>query len=443
MIECDADFIENSGGSGVPYDSLRGGIAFYFEDLLRPHIQELLALHRSDDPAVFAMRFHGRGDLPVRAMAEQLGCRQKAVKKLPVLSAFNLLYTPLALEQSSGERAAAYKASFMSGTRAMDLSGGLGVDAMFLARTFRDVVYCERDPLLCAMVEHNLQASGVGNVQVRNGESIGLLAAYPDDAFDWIFVDPARREEGRRSIALDAASPDVVASHDLLLRHAQRVCIKASPALEISGLKRLLPALQSIVVVSVDRECKEILLLLDRACSSDGFVQVKAVCLHADSEEMSEVAGGGEAQRVVGSAVKGFLYEPDPAIIKARLSAVLARDSGLEFVNRSVDYLTADVVIDGFPGRMFRVVECIAYKPKSFRAFLERHGVRGASIQRRDFPLSAEELRKKYRLVESERAFLFFTRDAAGHPVCIYALRCFPGDEAVPSVPDRNAVPEC
>jgi hypothetical protein len=67
----------------------------------------------------------------------------------------------------------------------------------------------------------------------------------------WIYVDPARREEGRRSIALEVASPDVVASHDLLLRHAQRICIKASPALEISGLKKLLPALY---VVSVDRD---------------------------------------------------------------------------------------------------------------------------------------------------------------------------------------------
>ncbi len=331
----------------------------------------------------------------------------------------------------------------MSGKRALDLSGGLGVDTMFLARTFQEVVYCERDSLLCAVVEHNLKVSGVANVQVKNGESISLLAEYPDDSFDWIFVDPARREEGHRSIALEAASPDVVASHDLLLRHAERVCIKASPALEISGLKKLLPALHTIIVVSVDRECKEILLLLERAYPSDGPVQVKAVCLNADSEEITEVVGSSDAPRVVGTAVNEYLYEPDPAIIKARLSAVLARDSGLQFVNKSVDYLTADRKIEAFPGRSFRVVECVPYKPKSFRAFLERHAIAGASIQRRDFPLSAEELRKKYRLLENERAFLFFTRDAMGHPLCIYVLRCFPGDEAAPFVPDRSAAPEC
>jgi hypothetical protein len=96
-----------------------------FQHLLQLEIQALLALHCSDYPAAFAMQFHGRTELPVRAMAEQLACRQKAVKKLPTFSQHNLLYTPLALEQSSGERTPAYKASFMSGKRVLGLSGSL------------------------------------------------------------------------------------------------------------------------------------------------------------------------------------------------------------------------------------------------------------------------------------------------------------------------------
>ncbi len=39
--------------------------------------------------------------------------------------------------------------------------------------------------------------------------------------------------------------------------------------------------------------------------------------------------------------------------------------------------------------------ERVPYKPKSFRDFLERHDIIGASIQRRDLLLSVEELRKK------------------------------------------------
>ena len=406
--------------------------------LLQPDIQKLLILHHSDEPAAFAMQFHAHKDLPVRAIAEQLACRQKAVKKLPKLSQHNLLYAPLALEQASGERTAEYKSMLMSGMRVIDLSGGLGVDTMFFAKVFHEVVYGERDPLLCAVLEHNLKQCGISNVQVNHGESIELLSSYPDDFFDWIFVDPARREEGRRSIALEAASPDVVAFHDMMVRKAKQVCIKASPALEISGLKKLLPALHTIIVVSVDRECKETLLLLERSALLKP-VTVKAVCLTSLSEGVTEVEGDGDIERTIASSVKEYVYEPDPAIIKTKLASRLARDFGFEFVNKSVDYLTSERLVEHFPGRTFRMIECVLYKPKSFRTFLDRHHIVGASIQRRDFPLSPEELRKKYRLLENERAFLFFTRDATGHPLCIYALRSFPGDEEAPSAQYRNA----
>jgi len=99
--------------------------------LLLPENLALLEEPGSDDPADFAMRFQGRKDIPARAIAEQIACRRKAVKKLPMLSLHGLLYTSLALEQASGEAAAAYKASIMNGERAIDLTGGLGVDTIF------------------------------------------------------------------------------------------------------------------------------------------------------------------------------------------------------------------------------------------------------------------------------------------------------------------------
>ncbi len=412
-------------------------------NLLQPNVQELLAKHSADNPAAFAMQLHGRKELSIRAMAEQLACRQKAVKKLPKLLRHTLIYTPLALEQASGERTAAYKALLMSGKRAIDLSGGLGIDSIAMAQMFQEVVYCERDLLLCEVVTHNLNVLGITNVAVNHGDSLTLLESFMDDYFDWIFVDPARREQGQRSIALESTSPDVVACHNLLLQKAQSVCIKASPALEISGLKRLLPSLQQVTVVSVDRECKEILLLLERNEPTDKPVTVKAVCLSSDSEKVIEIIGDGNADKVVATSVNEYLYEPDPAIIKARLSAVLAKHHNLEFVNQTVDYLTSNQKIEQFPGRTFHVVECIPYKPKSFKAFLQRHSIIEASIQRRDFPISAEELRKKYRLREDERAFLFFSKDSSAQPICIYAIRCFPGDEAALFAQSRSAVLEC
>ncbi|NTU96665.1 MAG: hypothetical protein HGA62_02485 [Chlorobiaceae bacterium] len=413
--------------------------------LADPEFQAFIYLHRDDDPVAFAMQFHDRKELPVRAIAEQLACRRKAVKKLPKLSYGNMLYSTLALEQASGECTAAYKASFMSGQRIIDMSGGLGVDTMFFARIFKQVIYCERDEVLCALMAHNLEMNGLSNVEIVHAESPGYLASCPDDYFDWIYVDPSRREQGRRSIGLQASSPDVVACHDLLLRKARRVCIKASPALELSALHLQLPSLSSMIVVSVDLECREILLLLDRERKSDSPIAVRAACLKSGSEEKTEIDGDGEVPKIVADSLKACFYEPDPAIIKAKLTPRLARVSGLEFVNKRVDYLTGDRMIRSFPGKMFRIVESVPYKPKSFLAFIEKHrlDVTGASVQRRDFPLSPDEIRRKYRLKENERAFLFFTKDSSGGFFCIYGIRCFPSGGEVPSGQGQNEAPGC
>jgi hypothetical protein len=381
--------------------------------LLDPQVLALIDAHAGDDPAAFAMRFHGRSDLPVRAMAEQIACRKKAAVKLPSLARFPLLYTRLALEQASGERAAKWKASLMQGRRAIDLTGGLGIDTLFLARRFDEVVSCERDEPLARLAEANRCVMGVTNVETRIGDSEELLARYADDSFDWLFVDPARREHGGRSAGLQQSSPDVVRLHDLMLRKAAKVCIKASPALEISGLETLIPALSEVIVLSVDGECKEVLLLLDREREAGRKPEVHAVCLGNVPFEIASDADG-DAGKIIAETPGAWLYEPDAAIIKARLTSELARQLHLEFLNHSVDYLTSAHRVEPFPGRSFRIEEYRPFRPKSFRKELAELGITNAAIQRRDFPLSVEELRKRYRIGESSERFLFFTKDASG-----------------------------
>jgi hypothetical protein len=390
--------------------------------LIDPVIRSVIAAHRNDDPGAFAMKYHARTDLPVREIAEQIGCIRKADKKLPSLSQFPLIYTRLALEQASGERAAAYKASLMSGRRIIDLTGGLGIDSIFLSDSFESVVYCERDPVLAELFSWNLKTLGIGNVEIRTGDSRDILETYQDDWFDWIFVDPARREHGGRSVGLETTSPDVVRFHDIMLKKAPKVCIKASPALEISSASRQLPALATVTVVSVKRECKEILLMLDRNRAPGLPLTIRAVCLD-EKDFMLEASAGERYPRTVADVPCRYLYEPDPAIIKAKLTARLAADFRFSFINASVDYLTSDRYLDTFPGRFFHVIDTVKFKPKKFQAFLESHAISEAGIQRRDFPLAPEEIRKRYGLKESSENFLFFTRNNAGELIAVYCKK--------------------
>ena len=391
--------------------------------LLDPKVQELIHRHAGDDPAAFSMKSHDRKDLPVRAIAEQIACRRKALKKLPELSRRNLLYTALSLEQASGERAAVYKSGLegMAGKKMMDMSGGLGIDTIFFSRRFDEVVYVERDTVLAEVAAYNFRELGISNVSVIQGDSIAVLESCPDNSFDMIYVDPSRRKKGRRSAALEAGCPNVASLQDLLLRKARRFCVKASPAMETSNLRDKLASLSMVLVLSVDRECKEVLLFCDRKKVQTDVV-IKAVCLDGKGETVVE-SGAENMVRGVAGTVGPFMYEPDPAIIKARLTAVLADRCGLQFINPAVDYLTSEMMIEHFPGRSFKVFATFPYKPRELKSFLKERNIDAASILRRDFPLSPEDIRRLFRLKESDAVYLFFTRSAAGQLLCICGRR--------------------
>ncbi len=393
--------------------------------LLEPKVWDWIEQHGKDDPAAFALKHHGRSDLPVRAIAEQIACRRKAAKKLPTLSLRQLLYTKLSLEQASGERTARYKSGLegVAGKKMLDMTGGLGIDSIFFARRFEEVLYVERDDVLAGIASHNFRELGINNITVIRGDSRELLESSSDGAFEWIFLDPARREKGKRSVALGETEPNVVELHDLLLRKAGKFCVKASPALEISTIRETLPSLSRVLVLSVDRECKETVLFCERGGQPAAEVVIEAVCLGAENETV--VASGGDrvSRRFIADRVGKYFYEPDPAIIKARLSEVLAQQHEMRFINPQVDYLTSDRKVSPFPGKVFRVKESLPYKPKKFPHFLKRAGITAASVQRRDFPLSSDQIRRIYSLKENVGRHLFFSRDLYGRLLCIYCDR--------------------
>ena len=392
--------------------------------LLDPETKGLIEKHIEENPATFALKYHKTVDMPVRAVAEQIACRRKAAKKLPELSRRNLLYTSLSLEQASGERTAAYKSGLegMAGKKMLDMTGGLGIDAVFFSSRFEEVVYVERDEVLAKIAAHNFREIGVDNITVVRGDSSSVLEAFPDDTFDWIYLDPARREKGTRSVALEEARPNVVALHNLLLQKAKKFCVKASPALEISVLSERLPLLSEVIVLSVERECREILLICERERNAPAGV-VKAACLRAGTETVVSSGEGEVPRKIITGDIGKYFYEPDPAIIKARLTEVLAMQQDLRFINSRVDYLTSERKIVSFPGRVFRVRTSMLYRPKTFRRFLKDSGITEAGIQRRDFPLSPDEIRRMYRLKESDRLFIFFSKDFKGRLLCLFCER--------------------
>ncbi|MCU7496582.1 MAG: hypothetical protein HF314_05950 [Ignavibacteria bacterium] len=397
------------------------------EELLKDGAKDFIRLHAHEDPDLLALKFRGNGLLPVRAIAEEIRCMKKAAVKLPELSKYGLLYEKTSLEQASSEFTARYKAGLCKGDRIIDLTGGLGIDDIFFSGSFREVFYCEKNSILVDIFRHNLARLGIGNIRINEGDSTEMLKSFPKGYFDLIYADPARRDESRRFIGLKSCSPDVVEILPLMLEKSQRVLIKASPAIEIEEVKKQFgPCLKEFTVVSLDNECKEVLLFLEKdAAAPEGEPIIKSVLLDSATGSVRIYSGKSSLkdERKVSPEILHFLYEPEGSLIKARLTKSIAEEYSLFFVNRNIDYLTSNQLKSDFPGRAFEVKNVLPYKAKEIKRYLLKEGIVSANLSRRDFPDSPEKIRKILNLKDGGDDYLFFTKNNSGKPVVIFCKK--------------------
>ncbi|MGM0443775.1 MAG: class I SAM-dependent methyltransferase [Fibrobacterota bacterium] len=361
------------------------------------------------------------------AAAEQLACRKRCLRKHPRLGTAGLLAESSLLEQSTAEAVARARTALISGASLFDATGGLGVDSLAFARRFSRVTYAEIDPVRCALFRANCEILGAGaGIDIVCGDSMDHLA-QSSRTYDWIFVDPARRSRtGKRRIELTQWEPDIIAHETLLLsRVAAGVAVKIAPAFDVTRLRTLLPRIDSVTAISLGGEVKELLVLL-RSAAEHTDCRLGALCLDAAGNEIYRCEHGAEAWASTPAAPQEalpVLCEPDGALIKMGLTGVIAREFGLYSFNLSGVFLQAPRPIAGFPGRQFRVVAAFVWSRKAFKAYLRRKNISRASLIRRDFPLSPQEIRRRFSLGESAKTFFIFTRDNTQRKVVLHGER--------------------
>lgn len=395
-----------------------------FLELLKEKTRAFIRAHRAENPDTFALKYGSDKSLPIRAVAEQIRCIKKAGIKLPALSRKELIYEKTALEQSSSELTAEFKSTLIRGKRLIDMTGGLGIDVLYFSDNFEEIIYCDQNVLLTEIFEYNLAQTGKRNISIRTGDSLEILGSFPADYFDWIYADPARRNSQQRFIGLQNCSPNVIEHISLMFQKTRNILIKVSPAIEIEEVKKQLPFITDFIVVSVDNECREILLILQKG-SAAAQPLVKAVLIDSHTGKHRTFAGQNSVKQIsnISPGVLNYFYEPDAAIIKSRLSKQIAVDYSLLFVNKSVDYLTADELHIDFPGRVFSVRKALIYNKKRLKAYLNNNNVVSANIARRDFPDPPDKLRHMLNLKDGGTDYLFFTKDSGGSLIVIHAVK--------------------
>jgi hypothetical protein len=130
-----------------------------------------------------------------------------------------------------------------------------------------------------------------------------------------------------------------------------------------------------------------------------------------------ELTGSGVAAAAVGP-VGAFLYDPDPAVVRAHLVAEFADTVGGRLADPSIAYVYTDEPVDTPYARRLTVTDVLPFSLKRLRALLRERGVGRLEIRKRGSALEPEKLRRDLKLSGSAGASLVLTR-VAGAPAVI------------------------
>lgn len=326
-----------------------------------------------------------------------------------------------------------HEGDFSEETGFVDLTGGFGVDFSYIAsRLGVKSMYVERQAHLCEAAKENFGRLGLKNAIVKNGDGIEVLhsfaskkeAAASDSlgitedqsqsllktnlGLRLIFIDPARRDDaGNKVVSLKDCTPDVTLLQEEMLSKADYVIIKLSPMLDWHRAVSELNCVQEVHIISVNNECKELLLVLS-ARNMGGNLRIYCindaqsfVCDEPDMETSSVKIAPSTLEEMQ------YLYEPNASLMKAGCFGVLSGRYDARMLSKNSHLFVSMAPIEAFPGRSFRIIAISSFNKKELKRHLS--GITKANIATRNFPLSVAELRKRLKLKDGGETYIFAT----------------------------------
>lgn len=340
-------------------------------------------------------------DQPVGVALEQARLRRKAADKFGE-DAARMLFTREALEQASDPQVRSYRGAFAVGRRVVDAGCSIGSDALAFARAGGRVLGVDHDPVRVALARHNAQALGLA--ESAQFAVADLLDGLPDEGADadLIFFDPARRDStGKRIFHVEHYQPPLSLAQTWL--HAtpeRRVVIKLGPGIDPAQLNAYEGGLEFI---SAGGDLKEALLWLNA-----GWRGTRAVLLH-DGAIMHWMRGDQVSAPHI-SAPRGWLVEPDPALLRAGLVSEAADHFGGTQLDETIAYFTTDERPESPWLRAWQILDWMPFHVKRLRAALRERGVGQVTVKKRGSPVTPEALTPQLKLKGDRSMTLVLTR---------------------------------
>ncbi|MBX3310219.1 MAG: SAM-dependent methyltransferase [Cryobacterium sp.] len=365
---------------------------------------------------VARLRSAGHPAQLVAAVLSQSKLRRRAREKFSEF-ADRMLFTEAGLEQATRLTVAARHAERFRAAglhTVVDLGCGIGGDALAMAALDLEVTGVERDEVTAAIAAYNL--APWSNAEVVNADA----QSFPLDGFEGAWLDPARRNASKRLRNPADWSPSL----DVAFAVAKRLPtgIKLGPGID----RGLIPEGCEAQWVSANGTVVELALWFGVLARK----RIRRTATVLGAHGFAELSADGDSEDVPVGPLGEFVYEPDGAVIRARLIGDLGRSIDATMLSKGIAWLSSDTAVDTPFAARFRVVESLPYDVKALKRLIAARGIGTLEIKKRGVDVDPAELRKKLSLKGDAAATLILTRIAGRH-TAILAER----EPAVPANP--------
>ena len=315
----------------------------------------------------------------VSAVLNQAKLRHRASVKFGSF-ADRMLFTEAGLEQSTRLGVAAHHAGRFADAGVKwvaDLGCGIGADALAIAALELEVTAVERDEVTAAIAAYNLAPWSNARVEHSAAEEVDLAGV------DGIYLDPARREGARRHRDPGDWSPSLDFAFGLAELYPTG--IKLGPGID----RELIPAEAEAQWISVNRDVVELGLWFG-ALARPGIRRSALVISDTGTAEMTAAADSADAEPGV---LGEFVYEPDGAVIRARLIGDLARAIDGRMLDRTIAYVTSDMAHVTPFATCFRVIDEFPLDKRTLKREIAARGLGTLEIKKRGVDIDPAEYR--------------------------------------------------
>jgi hypothetical protein len=142
---------------------------------------------------------------------------------------------------------------------------------------------------------------------------------------------------------------------------------------------------------------------------------IRRSALVIDDAGSHELTAAADSDDVEAGELGDYLYEPDGAVIRARLIGDLARSIGARMLSDGIAYLTSSTLVATPFASAFRVLETLPFAERDLKRALRERGIGTLEIKKRGVDVDPAALRKRLSLSGRESATLVLTRIAGRH----------------------------